>query len=60
MNSSQLLLLIVYCLGTIVTFFGTMEGTCSGRQAFAYAIFWPIFGLIHLIIGLIENVMDIK
>jgi uncharacterized membrane protein len=61
MSEVKILLLVVYAGIVMLVFFGSFDSTnSSDRQIAANALFWPIFGLIHLVIGFIENIKDLN
>lgn len=60
MSEGLILAMLGYGAVTMLVFFSTLDSRTNTRQVAADALFWPIFGLIHLVIGFIENVKDLN
>jgi hypothetical protein len=60
MNPVECFLVALYALVAVGVFFMSIDSRLNGRQVAANALFWPIFGVIHLAIGIIENFKDLN
>lgn len=61
MSETKILFMVLYGAIAMLVFFSSLDSsTSNGRQVAANALFWPIFGLIHLVIGFIENINDLS